>query len=480
MHHSAVRFLLFLGDLLALILALAVSAVVASRISAAMTHYSFSEFFDYGLKLRLYMFALLSVGVLFAFYNRGHYRRRIPWWSQVRYVLAVCAVAFVVDGFFYFAVKLQLSRLWIGFSWAYAALFILMMRQVTRLLADKILRIWRMPTYVVGNGENVVDVLYAIQSDMFTGYDIKAVLTFGQKPEFDKAQFPLVYQKLKVVTGLKECEKRLKRSAFHMIAPEKADDERVMSLIEKLEEKRFPFAFVPPVKGGSFYGVAPQYFFGHDVMLIAPRNRIHSPLGKLTKRSLDVIGSLCGLIALLPVFAALAFTIRRDGGAALFGNKRIGRNGKTFTCWKFRSMAVDAEARLQAILEQDAKAKEVWKTHRKLKEDPRVTSVGKILRKTSMDELPQLWNVLRGDMSLVGPRPILLDETHFFRKDQYDAYCSVRPGVTGLWQVSGRNDTDFMHRVHLDSWYVRNWGLWHDIVILIKTVLIVLLRKGVY
>lgn len=215
-------------------------------------------------------------------------------------------------------------------------------------------------------------------------------------------------------------------------------------------------------------------------MFITPRVKIHSPFGKILKRSLDIFGSLIGLMISLPLFIGLFFWIKQDGGPALFGSKRIGKNGKEFTCWKFRSMAVDAESKLQNILDNDPEAKEIWETHRKLKNDPRVTLVGKILRKTSVDELPQLWNIFCGQMAIVGPRPILPDETTFFKTDQYKLYCSVRPGVTGLWQVSGRNDTSFERRVYLDSWYVRNWSIWHDIVIIFKTFTAVLCKRGVY
>jgi len=143
-------------------------------------------------------------------------------------------------------------------------------------------------------------------------------------------------------------------------------------------------------------------------------------------------------------------------------------------------MAVNAEERLQKILDEDTEARHAWETHRKLKDDPRVTKVGAFLRKTSLDELPQLWNVFKGEMTLVGPRPILPDETHFFDSRQYSLYCSVRPGITGLWQVTGRNNTSFKRRVELDCWYISNWNIWHDVVILFKTVTAVLCKRGVY
>lgn len=158
---------------------------------------------------------------------------------------------------------------------------------------------------------------------------------------------------------------------------------------------------------------------------------------------------------------------------------RIGKNGKPFPCYKFRSMCVDAKIKLEELLETDPEAKAEWERDFKLRNDPRVTKSGAFLRKTSLDELPQIFNVLKGEMSLVGPRPIIHEELE--RYGEYvDDYLMVKPGITGMWQVSGRSDIDYEERVLLDSWYVRNWSVWIDIVMLFKTFKVVLLRKGAY
>jgi undecaprenyl-phosphate galactose phosphotransferase len=146
-------------------------------------------------------------------------------------------------------------------------------------------------------------------------------------------------------------------------------------------------------------------------------------------------------------------------------------------CYKFRTMYLDADERLQGILERDPAARAEWERHWKLKDDPRVTDMGKFLRKTSLDELPQIFNVLRGEMSLVGPRPYIQNEEKFLH-DFKDPILSVLPGITGLWQVSGRSNTSYNYRIALDSWYVRNWNLWLDIVILIKTIPVVFKTEG--
>jgi len=143
-------------------------------------------------------------------------------------------------------------------------------------------------------------------------------------------------------------------------------------------------------------------------------------------------------------------------------------------------MYVDAEERLKEILKRDPEARKQWEEYRKLKNDPRITPVGKFLRKTSLDELPQIFNVLKGDMSLVGPRPVTREEIEQHYKDKAEFYFKVLPGITGLWQVSGRNDLSYEERVSLDAWYVRNWNLWLDMVILLKTLKVLIKKEGAY
>jgi Undecaprenyl-phosphate galactose phosphotransferase WbaP len=171
--------------------------------------------------------------------------------------------------------------------------------------------------------------------------------------------------------------------------------------------------------------------------------------------------------------------IRLDGGPTLFRHNRLGAHMRMFPCLKFRTMHVNGDAILAQHLATNPEAAAEWATVQKLRNDPRITLVGRFLRKTSLDELPQLINVLRGEMSLVGPRPIVTSEVSFYG-DSIDYYSRAKPGLTGLWQVSGRNNTSYPKRVQLDVWYVKNWSFWHDIVILMKTVPAVLLRRGAH
>jgi exopolysaccharide production protein ExoY len=197
-------------------------------------------------------------------------------------------------------------------------------------------------------------------------------------------------------------------------------------------------------------------------------------------RVLDLVIAFAVLLFTLPLLVLIAVMIRlHDGGPALFGQVRIGEGGRKFRCLKFRSMVVDAEARLQALLASDPAARREWDVDQKLRRDPRVTPLGGFLRKTSLDELPQVFNVLRGEMSIVGPRPIIQAEVDRYGRG-FRHYCRVRPGITGLWQVSGRNDVSYRRRVALDRVYARSKCLAVDLAIIARTVPTVLLRRGSY
>jgi exopolysaccharide production protein ExoY len=196
------------------------------------------------------------------------------------------------------------------------------------------------------------------------------------------------------------------------------------------------------------------------------------------QRVCDVVLAASLLIFFAPLLLlALFLTFAQDGGSPVFSQLRVGRDGRRFRCWKIRSMVVDANARLAALLEQDAQARLEWARDHKLANDPRITPLGRLLRQSSVDELPQLLNVILGDMSLVGPRPIVDAEICKYGR-YFPAYCSVRPGLTGLWQVSGRNDVSYRRRVALDVSYARQHTLPLDMYILVATIPAVLLRRG--
>lgn len=208
------------------------------------------------------------------------------------------------------------------------------------------------------------------------------------------------------------------------------------------------------------------------------KSRYPRPARSTLKRIIDVLGASFGLIFAAPfLIPAMLLIKRHDGGPAIFAQDRIGHGGRVFRCYKLRSMVVDSAERLENLLATDPEARAEWEATQKLTNDPRITRLGKFLRKSSLDELPQLWNILRGDMSIVGPRPIVQNEIAKYGTD-FIYYTDVRPGLTGLWQVSGRSDTTYDERVALDVQYVREWSVVGDVKVIAKTIPAILASKG--
>jgi len=266
-----------------------------------------------------------------------------------------------------------------------------------------------------------------------------------------------------------------------VITSEIAMNPETDSLVEKLMAAGVKVAVVPPLRGLPLLGLTSNYFFGRELLLLHIRNNMSRLPTRVFKRLLDLGGSITLLIVLAPALIGIAVFIKIfEGGDVLFVQPRVGRNGREFFCYKFRSMKPDAEDVLQKWKEQNSEWYRLYvASNYKLADDPRVTQVGRIMRRTSLDELPQLFNVLIGDMSLVGPRPLLTREVAHYGAT-IELYQQIRPGITGLWQITGRSHTSFDDRVTSDEWYIKNWSFWYDLIILIKTAGVLLMRRGAY
>ena len=259
---------------------------------------------------------------------------------------------------------------------------------------------------------------------------------------------------VKVHKGIDKVLAYAKRSNVKdlFIALPNGERDRIRSLIENLQHKVERLLFVPDMLGVVATETTLVHFFHQQVFALKIRNNLSRPFNILLKRCFDILASGVLMIILSIPLLILAVLVKLDlGGPVFFRQTRVGRNGKTFGCRKFRTMYADAEERLSALLATDAEAREEWSKYRKLRNDPRVTKFGEFLRTTSLDELPQLFNVLVGEMSLVGPRPVLQEEIDLYYKDKAEFCFSVRPGVTGLWQVSGRNNNHYDYRIAVRS-----------------------------
>ena len=399
-------------------------------------------------------------------------------WTELGEVLHNVFWLALLDMALMSAARWNASRLWWLLAWLLAAALIPVLRSLVRRALSS-LGWWQRPTVLIGSGPNALDAILALRSEPALGFDIVGCVNVapglfpptlhGQEgslpPVLTNQQLQQMVRQtgLQVVVALEHNQSSQREAWLRQLAHWKAQDVCV----------------IPAMRGIPLYGTDISWFFSHEVALLRIRNNLSRWPARLTKRVFDLLASSLLLVLLAPLMAYLAIRIRKDGGAAIYAHQRIGRSGQTFACFKFRSMVVDAAERLEHLLESDPTLKAQWEREHKLKDDPRISAVGHLLRKTSLDELPQLWNVLRGEMSLVGPRPIVQAELARYG-DDVDYFLMVRPGVTGLWQVSGRNDVGYEKRVYLDTWYVKNWSLWYDIAILFKTIRVVLRREGAY
>ncbi len=417
---------------------------------------------------------------LVRFWYAGHYTRRKPYWDELRDILQVLVILFIAAGAVLFLTKSSFSRLWVASSFSCLVLLLPMLRT----LVKKSLRAagrWQLATVVIGTGRNAVDVITALNSEPLLGFAVQCVFSPAAQLPADQHSLQVNGQAVPVRPLGNDPVGAIRQFGLPRIvfALESGGIRDYVDLIEELHRNFNAIYVVPALRGLPLYGMEINTFFRHEVLLLRVRNILTRRMPRLLKRTFDLAGALCLLGLLSPLMLVLAWQIRRDGGTALYAHRRVGRNGRPFDCLKFRSMVVDADRTLEKLLAEDAGLREEWNADYKLKDDPRVSRIGAFLRRTSLDELPQLWNVLRGEMSLVGPRPIVAGEICRYGTDIH-YYKSVRPGMTGLWQISGRSDTDYANRVYLDTWYVKNWSLWTDIVILLKTFGVVMNRQGAY
>lgn len=365
---------------------------------------------------------------------------------------------------FYFSNSGNWSRAILGLSWLFILISIPLSRKIFRRLAAR-WNLWGMPVVVIGDENNaptickklcdhpltglwpvlgiatsaVDDVFAAGNSeltDLFQGIDV-AIVTFGQ-------------------TSLSDAKNILLNN-----------QQNFQRIVVVLDEQRIGPLWVRPLHMVEYLGLEVT----HNLL---------NPLQKAAKRLFDLTLILLSVPFWIPFTLLMAALIKLDSpGPAFYTQKRIGSNGKEIKIWKFRSMVYNAEQELSLHLERHPALREEWEQNFKLKNDPRVTRFGSFLRRTSLDEFPQIWNVLKGEMSIIGPRPIVQDEIPLYGKE-FEIYKKVLPGLTGMWQVSGRNDVPYHERVNLDVYYVQNWSIWLDIHILIHTVLTVLEGRGAY
>ncbi|WP_297455324.1 undecaprenyl-phosphate galactose phosphotransferase WbaP [Persephonella sp.] len=468
-------FLLVIIDIIAFYISLFL-AIITRKLLVYLPFDIPPLYFSYSHFLRLWWIPIIFI--LFIAYEKL-YVKRYPFWDEVKELLKAITISIVVIFAIISLGKLsdKISRLTIILLWMYS-IFIF---PVFRLIGKKFLHnlgIWQQDLIIIGASEPGINVAEGLINDKHMGYKIVGFLD-----DFKKNFVEIKNKKIPILGKIKEFEDISERYNLGgvVIAVSSLDKEKVTKITNYFHQKVRRVYVIPDIKGIALLNSELYHLFMQQLFLIRLHNNLGSKINQILKRTFDILLSIFLLPFLLILVLIIAVLIKLDSpGPIFFVQQRIGKGGRTIKVYKFRSMYIDSQERLKEILEKDPEARKEWETYFKLKNDPRVTKVGKFLRKTSLDELPQIFNVLKGDMSFVGPRPVTKEEIEKYYKDYASYYYMVRPGITGLWQVSGRSNTDYDFRVTLDSWYVLNWSLWLDIIILFKTVKVVLKREGAY
>lgn len=403
-----------------------------------------------------------------------HYFYRKTFWYELKEILRTLIIFSIIELAVIAFSKWYFSRyLWL-MTWLLAICLVPLSRMAVKWILAKF-GLWSRETWIIGNGVNAKEALMAINSEKNLGFKIVGFISGD-----GKASANATINGIKVINVDCGWLVNINPKTQFIVAVETEQSEVRNYWLRNLMTKGFRYvSVIPTLRGMPLDSIDMSFIFGHEVMIFRMQHNLAKLSSRFLKRSFDIFVSIGIIIALSPLFIFIMKKIKDGGGPTIYGHERVGKNGKTFKCLKFRTMVVNSSEVLNELLKTDPIAKEEWETSFKLKNDPRITKIGAFLRKTSLDELPQLFNVLKGEMSLVGPRPVIAEELERYN-DKVDYYLLSKPGITGLWQVSGRSDVDYDTRVYLDTWYVKNWSMWNDIAILFKTVSVVLKKDGAY
>lgn len=415
--------------------------------------------------------AIVYIVVQFAL---GRYRdKSLLLWDEIRLLILSHTVFFLI-GLLLFPINLVNVLLFGLMTFIYFC-FAVLCNRYTRIIFRKY---FKKNTVIIGAGKTAKSLGTVCEGNRFALTDVKAYINCNNSNFFRDINQTIVLTG-ENVKPLSELEKIIEEENIELVflaIPEMGKHD--MKLIyRRIADKVKTIKFLPRVEGLITFDTKVE---DYDGLLVTSTSRgTMRTLPKLAKRIMDILGSLVGLLALIPLSIYVYYKNRKEGDKdpIFFTQQRIGKDGKPFKIYKFRTMVPNAEQVLEDLMEKDPAIKKEYLTNKKLENDPRITKAGKMLREKSLDEFPQFINVLRGEMSIVGPRPYLLRE----KEDMGYAYKSIincKPGVTGMWQTHGRSDVSFEERLELDDYYYRNWNFWLDVTLLIKTVKLVIHGSG--
>ena len=401
------------------------------------------------------------------------YRRIIPFWQRVE-SLFYSSIYSIIVIFFVRASSTEQSIAFLALLWLFSFIGLIVMRYILKRFLDE-RKVFKIPLLIIGAQKEALAFTRSINSDIgMSSYNIVGLIS-DQTPVKELQGYPLL-------GDFNNIEKIIKNTGINnvLIAVPYLDQAKLKNIIHRAQPLVKNIYIIPNLTAIPMGGIDVETFFTEKIMLIRIHNNLERRFNRIIKYLFDIIVTIVGTICISHLLIAIAIWIYKDSpGPVIFKHIRVGKDGKEFPCYKFRSMCIDAKEKLEELLQNNPEARAEWERDFKLKHDPRITKSGAFLRKTSLDELPQLFNVLKGEMSLVGPRPIIKAEMERYG-EHIDDYLMVRPGIAGMWQCSGRNDIDYTERVQMDSWYVRNWSVWLDIMILWRTFKAVFAKKGAY
>lgn len=375
---------------------------------------------------------------------------------------------------FVFKESIAVSRVYAGLFCILVLLLIFLARYVLRTILKRG-HFFYEPVILIGAGRTAEHVLRFFHGDLGYRYDVTGIID-------DHPISKRISQRFLLYGKMKDAEAIVRDSGIQnvIITAPGLKKEALQDLIQKIQPYVKNISFVPDLIGTPMAGIETQTLFSEEILMLTMKNNLARRWNRVIKRIFDLVCTILGSILLSPLLLGLTLLVAvTNRGHVIFAHQRVGKNGRLFPCYKFQTMIPNAQQALDQYLKDNSEARKEWEANFKLEHDPRVTKLGAFLRKTSLDELPQLWNVIKGDMSLVGPRPIVTKEIERYG-DHFREYSMVLPGITGMWQASGRSDVTYEERVAMDTWYVRNWSLWVDLMYLFKTVFVVFSRKGAY
>ncbi len=466
--------LLILGDGLFLLLALFLACCL--RVLAGLVFPGLPPFCLEKDCVGLFGRVWLVLPILGSLAFHRAYDRRLPFWEETRELLSALFWGFVLVYATVFLRKIgaEVSRLTLGL-WLLLS-FILV--PAGRYLLKNILFSFKRYTsaaLIIGAGPTGQALARALREEKYLGYRVVGFLE--DQPEL----YGRVFEGFKVFGPVRQLGKfvRLMGVESLFVAGPSFSPSRLAEIYALAQRMVREIFIIPEFYGLGILNAELSCLLSQRIFVIRIRNNLVLPLNRFLKRFTDLFLVTLSLPVVLPLMLVIAILIKLDSpGPVFFKHRRLGEGGRIFYLWKFRTMYVDADHLLEEHLREHPEALAEWHRYRKLRHDPRVTRVGRFLRRFSLDELPQVFNILKGEMSLVGPRPISPEEYHLYYREKAPFYFSVKPGLTGLWQVSGRNLLPFEERIRLDVWYVLNWSFWLDLVIIIRTVGAIFSQKG--